>query len=221
MTGMTKKILIFILSLFLTLTFAMSGLSANAAEPSDNGRADGGAEASESPPPGRVFGLDKDTLIGVGLQLFNAALLAVVLSRILYKPVRNFMGKRAERISSQLSQAEEGVAEANRLKAQYEQKLADIELERIEILDAAREIAVEKNKQMMEEGRKEVATLKERASADVQRERERLREEISLHILEVSLEIASKFVQHTIDKETQDRMFEETIAELEETTWLS
>jgi hypothetical protein len=44
---------------------------------------------------------------------------------------------------------------------------------------------------------------------------------VSVHILEVSLAMAGKFVTHTIDKDVQDRMFNEAVAELEDTSWPS
>ena len=56
-------------------------------------------------PPGRMFGLDMQTLIQVGPQLLNVGILAFFLSWLLYKPVRAFMAKRSERIAGQLEHA--------------------------------------------------------------------------------------------------------------------
>jgi len=172
-------------------------------------------------PPGRVFGLDLQAFISTGIMLFNACVLAAALSFILYKPVRNFMRKRTERFSAQFDQAEDQMASAGLMKAQYEEKLKDIESERIVVLDEARKVAAEERSKMLEEARRDIASMKERAAAGVEAERERLKDEMSAYILEASLAIAGKFVAHSMDKDTQDRMFNDTIAELEESGWLN
>ena len=175
--------------------------------------------AAAAIPEGRVFGLDQQTLISTGIQLLNACILAAVLSYILYKPVRNFLSKRAERIHTQLRTAEENVAKAEDLKAQYEQKLDDIERERVEIIESAQKQASEKSRQMLESAQKEAAALRERATQELIGERERVNEEIKTHIIEVASVLAEKFVTFSMDEETMDRLFDETVAELEDASW--
>jgi len=168
---------------------------------------------------GRVFGLDQQTLISTGIQLFNAVLLAVALSLLLYKPVRNFLRKRAEGINAQIKRAEDDIAAAGELKAQYEKMLEDVELERNAILTSAHQLAAEKSRQMLIEAQADVLAAKERATADIQAERERANEEIRLQIIEVASMMAEKFVACAMDTETQDRLFAETMAELEGMPW--
>jgi F-type H+-transporting ATPase subunit b len=131
------------------------------------------------------------------------------------------MFKRAERIAGQILTAEQGMAEANRMKLEYEEKLKEIEVERTAIMTAARSDAAERNRQLLEEGKREVAALKERAAVDIQNERGRLKDEISEQILELSVLMAGKFVTQAMDRSTQERMFEEAIAGLEDASWLS
>jgi F-type H+-transporting ATPase subunit b len=157
----------------------------------------------------------------MGIQLFNVALLAFLLYKILYKPVRGILYRRAERIAEQLVAAEQGIVDANNLKAEYEKKIKEIEVERIEILNAARADAAEKNRQLLEEGKKEAAVLRERAANEIQNERDRLKGVVSAQILDLSVLMAGKFVTQAIDKTTQDRMFEEAISGLEDATWLN
>jgi F-type H+-transporting ATPase subunit b len=170
-------------------------------------------------PDGRVFGLDQQTLISVGIQLLNACFLAAVLSYVLYRPVRDFMRRRTERINAQVGRAQEDVAKAGELKAQYEKKLKDIEHERIEILESAHRLAAEKGVQLLNKAKKEAAALKERAMEEIRQERESAGMEIRLQIIEVASMMAEKFVVHALDTDTQDRLFEETMAELENATW--
>jgi F-type H+-transporting ATPase subunit b len=170
---------------------------------------------------GRLFGLDQQALISVGIQLFNACLLAIALAYILYKPVRKFMRKRADGIQSQFESARAEMAKANELKALCEQRAADIERERMDILEAAHVSAAEGKERMLGEAFREIATMKERADKEIRKDRERVNEEIRIHIIEVASLIAEKFMARSMDEATQTKLFDEALTELECMTWQS
>jgi F-type H+-transporting ATPase subunit b len=170
-------------------------------------------------PDGRLFGLDAQTFISVGAQLINFAILAFVLSKLLYKPVGNFLRKRADRIEGQLVSAEEEMAKAMELKLQYEQKLEEVARERDAILGEARKLAAETSQRLIAEAKKEADAVKERTTANVELEWERAQTDMRLAIIEVSALMSEKFVTLAINKETHDRLFDETMADLEGMTW--
>jgi F-type H+-transporting ATPase subunit b len=170
-------------------------------------------------PEGRLFGLDLRTLIQMGANFVNIAVLAFILAKLLYKPVRKFMRTRADGIKSQLDFARDEMAKAKELKLQYEQKLSDVDRERTEILDEARKQATETGRQLIAEAKQEADAVRERAAISVQMERERAQAEIKLAIIEVSAAMTEKFVTLAINKETHDKLFNETLAELEEMAW--
>ena len=172
-------------------------------------------------PEGRLFGLDQQVLISVGIQLFNACLLAAALAYILYKPVRKFMRKRADGIQSQFAGAEREMAKANELKSHCEQRIADIERERMDILEAAHASAAEMSGRMRDEALREIAAMKERAENEMRIERERVNEDIRLHIIEVASLMAEKIVSGNMDEAAQNRLFDEALAELEDAEWRS
>ena len=172
-----------------------------------------------STPDARLFGLDTQTFIQVGANLFNVALLAAVLSWLLYKPVRNFMRKRADRIQGQLTQAEDEMAKAMELKLLYEQKIEEVQREREEILGEARKIAAETGQRLVTEAKKEADAIKARASANVEMEWDRAQTEMRTAIIEVSAVMAEKFMSRAMNKETHDKLFSETMADLEGMTW--
>lgn len=169
--------------------------------------------------PGRVFGLDQQMAIQIGIQLFNACLLAFILSWLLYNPVRNFLINRSIRIREQLRQAEEDMTTANDLRSQYEGKLKEVDAERDEILSAARKLAAEKGKEILAEAKVEADAVKARADINIKIEQERVKEEMRQTIIEISSAIAQKYITQAIDKNTHDRLFTEVMAEMEEMTW--
>jgi F-type H+-transporting ATPase subunit b len=169
----------------------------------------------------RLFGLDGQTLIQIGMNLFNVGLLAFILTKLLYKPVRGFMAKRSEKIKSQLDHAMDESAKATELRLQYEQKLLDIDKSRDEILDEARKQAVENGRVILAEAKAEADALKARAHATVEMEWERAQEEMRLAILNVSAAMAGKMVVASMSKEAHEKLFDETMTELEGTSWRS
>jgi len=170
-------------------------------------------------PPGRVFDVDSQTLIQIIANIVNVVVLAAVVSYLLYKPVRDILNKRTSRIQGQLLQAEEELEKATELRRKYEQKMEEIEREREDILGEARKVAADSSRRLLAEAKKEADTVRERAAANVEMEWERAENDMRTAIIDVSAVMAEKFVSLAINKETHDRLFEETISDLEGMTW--
>jgi len=170
-------------------------------------------------PPGRVFGIDQATLINIIANVANVAILAGFLAYLLYKPVRTILNKRTNKIQGQLIQAEEELEKATELRRNYEQKMEDVEREREEILSEARKTAADSGRRILAEAKKEADTIRERAAANVEMEWERAENDMRTAIIDVSAVMAEKFVSLAINKETHDRLFDETLSDLEGMTW--
>jgi F-type H+-transporting ATPase subunit b len=175
---------------------------------------------AQAVPDGRVFGLDSQTLIQIGIQLLNAILLAAALGYLLYNPVKEFMQKRTDRIQKQMDDAEAAKARAEELIAEYKQKLSEIDREREEILEAARLRAAEERKAIIAEAKQEALEQKQRVSESIAAQKERLKEEARLYIIEAASLMAEKYIAQTIDDQIQDKLFAEALAQLEEAQWL-
>ena len=143
----------------------------------------------------------------------------MALTFLLYKPVRKFLNKRTEKIQGQLSNAEEQQSRANELKALYEKKLGQLEEERIDVLETAHEQAAEKRRQMLAEAKKEVTVMKEQAETVIQERRERADQDLRLYIIDTAAALAEKIVAKSIDGETQNKLFDQMMEGLEDTTW--
>jgi len=177
------------------------------------------ALSAQAVPEGRVFGLDMQTIISIGIQLVNGIILALALGFILYKPVKEFMQKRTERIQGKIGTADATMAKAKELIAEYDAKIKNIDQERLEILEAARLEAAYESKKILEEAKSEAQEIKRRTLESISEDKKRLKEETRLYIIELSSLIAEKYISKNIDNEIQDKLFEEAIAELEDTQW--
>ena len=177
--------------------------------------------AAADVPSSNVFHLNLQTLVQIGINLLNVAILAFILAKLLYKPVCGLLAARENRIKSQLETARDSMEKADEQKLQYEEKLGNIDLERKQILDGARELASQEGHAIVEDAKREAATLKARAAEEIEMERLRLVDEVKEAIIDVSSAMTAKFVTISIDKETHDRLFAETVAEMEEMPWRS
>jgi F-type H+-transporting ATPase subunit b len=172
-------------------------------------------------PDGRVFGLDAQTLISIGIQLFNAIILALALGFILYNPVKDFLRKRSEKIQKQIDDSDAAMMKAKGLIAEYEAKIKDIDKERLEILEAARLKASEESKKILQEAKAEAEAIKERSMESVTADKKRLKDETRIYIIELASLMAQRIITQNINDDTHDKIFEESLAKLEASKWQS
>ncbi len=154
-----------------------------------------------------------------GFQLINDIVIIFILAKLLYNPVRTFLGNRKERIANSISESESALKEANSLKAEYENKLANIEKERVEILDEARKEAKIQEAQIIAAAREEADILKNRAETAIKLEEERARDDMRKNIIDLSTVLASSVIAKNIDENTQNKLLDEVIEGLGEVKW--
>ncbi len=162
---------------------------------------------------------DSTLVANLIFQWINTAIMIFILGKLLYNPMKKFLAERREGIAKNISDAETAVKEANALKAEYESKLKGISAERAEILENARKIAKDAENDIISEAKKEAEVIRNRAALDIEREQEKAKESMKAEIIEISTLIATKYVTEAIDESTQNRLFDEVIESLGDTSW--
>jgi len=176
-------------------------------------------QTADSMPAGSLVQFDKAFLVRIGIQWFNIILLTAVLIFVLYKPVKKFMTNRIERIKNEIDSARQTNEKAKDLKAEYEKLIADIGEEREKILSQARRVAVERSDQILFAAQEEAKHLLQKAEDEIKLEREKVADDIKMQIIELSSLMASRFVEVSIDKQTQDKYIDEALEKWGEETW--
>jgi F-type H+-transporting ATPase subunit b len=171
--------------------------------------------AAGDTPPGSIISFDQTLLVQTGIKLINFLILAAVLTYVLYKPVKKFMALRSARIKNEIEAARSERDEAFELKEKYERMTAELEREREDILTQAHEKAMERSDQILFEARREAEAMYSRALQDIEMERENMQDEIKKQMVEISMIVASRFVEVSIDADTQDRYIEEAFQDWE------
>ena len=169
----------------------------------------------------RLFGLDLQLLFDSGLTLLAVFSLFLVLSYNLFNPARKVLGERTERIKNDIEGAKKDREGAEKLKAEYEAKLADADKEAERILAEARKRAIANENKIVEEARKEAAGIIERANAEAELEKKRVKDEVKQEMVNIASLMAAKVVARNIDTTVQDGLLEDTLKEIGDDTWRS
>ena len=166
-------------------------------------------------PDGRIFGLDAQMFTSMAILFVSMLAFAAILAMLFYRPIREFLAKRAAHIQNDKQLAEQEREEADRLKAQYEQKMKEIEQAKDEILNAARKLAAEKKAAQLAKAQQAADVLRSDATRAIELERERISDEVKQAAMEISAVMAARFVSVAIDESTIEALFNEAAAELE------
>jgi F-type H+-transporting ATPase subunit b len=168
---------------------------------------------------GSLLHFDKRFLIETGIQVFNIIVLTIALICILYAPVRQFLRNRTERIQNDIVAAKSEYQTAQDLKEEYHNKLAEIDKEREEILNQARKKAIERSDQILTAAKKEADTIYHNAMAEIAAERINSEADTKRQLIELSTLIAERFIEVSIDTQTQEKFVDEALAGWEEDLW--
>jgi len=170
-------------------------------------------------PPARILGLDSRLLADAGLQLFNVAVLVVALRFLLYKPVKNFMDARVARIQSMIDNAADEERKSAQLSLEYEAQLQNIRQERDEILQRGHDTANRRSDEIIAEARREAESIYRKGVETLRMEQASQQDEMKRAIIDVSTQLAARFVEISMDEKTQHAYVERAMQDLEDMLW--
>ncbi len=169
----------------------------------------------------RLFNLDAQLLHDAALLAIAIFVMFTLLSYLLFNPARDMLKKRQEKVKDNIDSAAKAKADAETLKADYENKLRNIRKEGDEILSAARKKALENEAKIIDNAKAEAAGIIERAHRQAELEMKKAEDDIKKEIITVASLIAGKVVSENIDINIQDSLIDETLKEIGDQTWLS
>ena len=170
---------------------------------------------------GRLFGLDYQLLFDAAITAINVFILFLLLSVILFNPVRNMLKKRQDKITSDRETAEKNREDALAMKAEYEEKLKNVDKEAEEILSDARKRALANENRIVADAKEEASRIIERAKVEAALEKEKAADDMKREMVVLASMIAGKVVKASIDTTVQESLVNETLKEIGESTWQS
>ncbi len=177
-----------------------------------------GTEAADE---GRIFGLDPQLLFDAAILAINIFILFTLASYLLFNPVRKMLTDRQAKITAEREKTASDMDKADKLKAEYEEKLKGVNKEVEAILSDARKKALKNQERIENEAREEASRIIENARKEAELEKQKAVDDVKKEIILVSTLMANKLVAASIDKDTQDKLIDETLREIGDETWLS
>lgn len=169
----------------------------------------------------RMFNLDFQLVADAVLSIIAIFVLFFAFSFLLFNPVRKMLNDRKDRIRNEIDDAHATKAEADELKAQYEDKLKNIDKEAEEILSDARRRALANENQIVAEAKEEAARILAHARNEAELEKQKAVDDVKKEMIVLASMIASKVVSESIDTTVQDKLVEDTLKEMGKSTWQS
>lgn len=166
-----------------------------------------------------VLALNQNTVFDMVVIFANVLVIVAILTWLLYKPVGKFLADRTQRIASEIAKAAENLQTATEKQSLYEGKLVAISGEREEILEAARKLASQREAEIVQEANSEARSIISRAQLEIEREKEKARDEMRTQIIQISTLMAEKLLGGGMDEDAKSRILNQAIAELGDATW--
>jgi F-type H+-transporting ATPase subunit b len=134
-------------------------------------------------------------------RTLNFAVLIIVLIKVLSKPLANGLRARQQSIKEQFTDLEERKAEADKAYQTYEEKLAAIDIEISDIIQAAVAQGETEKERIIEEAKRSAQDIKRQAEMAIQHElgqaKLQLREEVANQAVMMAEELIRKNLQDT------------------------
>lgn len=169
----------------------------------------------------RLFDLDFQLLHDAVITAVAVFCLFLAMSYLLFKPTRELLRKRQERIQSDLDSAKKDKDDAKALKEEYEGKITLAKKDADMILAEARQKAVKNEEQIIAGAKEEAANIIRQAHNEAELEKQKTVDDVKTQIIDVASLMAGKVVAANIDTKVQESLIEETLKEVGESTWQS
>lgn len=158
------------------------------------------------------------TLGTILAQMLNFFILVWILKRFAYQPLVDTMNERKTRIANDLANAEQARLEAEQLKVEYAQQMTLARQEAQEIVEKAHHQAQVTSAEELAAARAHIESEKIRAREDIENERNRAMLSLRNDVVSLSMAMASKVVAKDMDSETNTKLIEDAIRQLDSKT---
>ncbi|MHB1393271.1 MAG: F0F1 ATP synthase subunit B [Clostridia bacterium] len=146
--------------------------------------------------------------------LFNALVLYLILRRLLFIPVMNFIEQRKSTIQNEITITDNLKSEAYALKEEYANRLANIDVEKKVIIDEARKMSGYIHEKSKKEAEKEKERILKSAETERRHLYEKAKEDLKKETAILSVDIAEEILKKKIDSNANRQILDSIIDEL-------
>lgn len=160
-----------------------------------------------------------EELIGVNLWtalfvLLNTLAVIIVGTKFLFKPVMKMIQSRQQEIDDLYAEADTAKANAEAMEADYKTRLATAQETSDTLVKEAMARGKNREEEIIRQANREADAIREKASADIAREKKKALNDAKDEISAIALEIAGKVIGESMDDEKQQKLVDNFLAEL-------
>lgn len=157
--------------------------------------------------------IDKWTLI---FTWANLLILFLLMKKFFFKPIKNILKQREDEVNSLYEKANSSSAEAEKLKNEYEKRLAEAKSEANEIVGSAVKNAKVRSDEIIGDAKKEAQGIIEKAEREIEREKNSCVNEIKTEISYLAVDIAKKVIEKDLKEKDHEKLIDDIISKMGE-----
>lgn len=161
----------------------------------------------------RLFGLDYQTLFDTAFTMVNVLILYVFLKYVLFIPVRKLLEERKKRLDDQNARAAADTAEAQKLKAEYEQRILEAGREADNILGESRREMIKKEQEVLDDAKTKAADIMSAARSEASKDFEAAQSSVRDEVKDIASAMAARVTNHKVDRPVDDALLNEALKE--------
>jgi F-type H+-transporting ATPase subunit b len=169
------------------------------------------------PPLGALLG-DANPILPSANELIWGSIAFVIvfllLAKFAFPPAAKALQERTNKIRGDIDSAEHDREEAAQLLADYRRQLSAAREESSQILDDARKTAEQLRRELQARAEEDASRMIERAREDIAGERERAISEIRREVGSLAVDLASRVIGESLDRERQLALVDRYIEDL-------
>lgn len=145
----------------------------------------------------------------IGLHIFNAVVLFILLKILLYKPILKFMKKREKSFSDKVDTLDTREKELIQQKEQYDSMMSGAQTQAAAIITKSNEMARDHAKELIDEAKEQSREMVLRARKEITIEKEQTQLEMKSEIVDMAVQIAEKVLKREVSKEDNQKIIDE------------
>jgi len=144
-------------------------------------------------------------------QIICFLIFLAIMRTFLWKKFLGILDKRREAVSSGFKDIEDAKAAVSQIKADYEKRLADIDIEAKAVIREAQAQGRKLAEDLRIKAEMDSEKMVENAKAGIKDEVAKAREELKNNVVDLSIQVAEKIIQEKLSEKSDRRLVEDFI----------
>lgn len=147
--------------------------------------------------------------LDIVIHIINIVVLFLLLRLLIYKPVRNFMSEREDKISKQLNDAQAAHQEVETMQLQCSAQLNEAKEQASQVVRNSEEKASKAADSILEGARKEAGSILENARKQAEEDRRRAIASMQEEVANLAMEMAGRILRREVRLEDNRAVVED------------